>query len=283
LCHVLCLQAIDEQIAELEFKLTHESLSAAQEKAMREKKERMQRQDRPAVERLSQVSARIDECKAASDALRAEILVLNGRLDSIKAARDKEEAMLSELRAAEQEARSDIPGLHVEKKELWEVIQALRDKQREIRDAFQKQWDEFKKLDRAWKGWNAQERRKRCAAAACGNSSICSHVTFTAALYCHILHRCMHADKRSCRFTQIKARRGGATAVPVATSISCRAAEQIENVLLHSWTGCVSVVVCRCRLVVPADRSSASRSMRSARLPARHARLSTSQPSLNRR
>eukprot|EP00879_Flechtneria_rotunda_P000406 GHRR01000500.1.p1 GENE.GHRR01000500.1~~GHRR01000500.1.p1 ORF type:complete len:620 (+),score=299.54 GHRR01000500.1:185-2044(+) len=155
------LQTIDTQLQELEFKLNHESLTPAQEKAARERKERLERTVRPAVLHLQQVSARIDECKAASDAIRADISVLNAKLDKIKAARDTEEDELSAVRAAEQEARSDIPALVNEKKELWEVIQALRDKQREIRTAFNEKWEEFKKQDRAWKGWFAQERKKR--------------------------------------------------------------------------------------------------------------------------
>lgn len=47
--------------------------------------------------------------------------MLNTRLDRIKAAREAEEAKQNELRAAQQEARADIPALNVEKKELWEV------------------------------------------------------------------------------------------------------------------------------------------------------------------
>ncbi|WIA30044.1 hypothetical protein OEZ86_000139 [Tetradesmus obliquus] len=155
------LQALETMLAELEFKLTHESLSAAQEKAMREKKERIERTDKPAVARLAQVSAKIDEAKAASDAIRAEIAVLNTQLDGIKAQREEANAKLDALRAEQQEARSDIPGLMVEKKELWEVIQTLRDKQREIRVAFNEKWEEFKKQDKAWKGWFAQERKRR--------------------------------------------------------------------------------------------------------------------------
>jgi chromosome segregation ATPase len=109
------------------------------------------------------VSAKIDEAKAASDAIRAEIAVLNTQLDKIKAEREAANAKLDAMRAEQQEARSDIPGLMVEKKELWEVIQTLRDKQREIRVAFNEKWEEFKKQDKAWKGWFAQERKKRCA------------------------------------------------------------------------------------------------------------------------
>jgi septal ring factor EnvC (AmiA/AmiB activator) len=68
-----------------------------------------------------QVSAKIDEAKAASEAIRSDIAVLNTRLDRIKAAREAEQAKLNEIISAQQEARSDIPALNVEKKELWEV------------------------------------------------------------------------------------------------------------------------------------------------------------------
>jgi hypothetical protein len=155
------LQAVEEAIARMEYELTHESLSADREKMVREKKERAEKHDRPAAMHLAQVSAKIDEAKAASEAIRSDIAVLNTRLDRIKAAREAEETKQNELRAAQQEARADIPALNVEKKELWEVITALRDKQREIRTAFQAKWDEFKKVDKAWKGWFAEERKKR--------------------------------------------------------------------------------------------------------------------------
>jgi len=155
------LQAVEEAIARMEYELTHESLSAEREKMLREKKERAEKHDRPAAMRLAQVSAKIDEAKRESEAIRSDIAVLNTRLDRIKAAREEEEAKLNEIRQAQQDARSDIPALNVEKKELFEVINALRDKQREIRTAFQAKWDEFKKVDRAWKGWFAEERKKR--------------------------------------------------------------------------------------------------------------------------
>lgn len=155
-------QALEAQLQEMEFKLTHESLTAAQEKALRERKERTEK-DKPAVARLAAVSAAIDAARAASDDLRAQIKAVNEQLDKIKSSREAEEAKLAALRASEAEARSDVPALHVEKKEQWEVIQALREKQREVRSAFNDKWEEFKKRDRAFKAWFAQERKKRCA------------------------------------------------------------------------------------------------------------------------
>lgn len=67
------------------------------------------------------MSAKIDEAKRESEAIRSDISVLNTRLDRIKAAREEEEAKLTQIRQSEMDARSDIPALNVEKKELWEV------------------------------------------------------------------------------------------------------------------------------------------------------------------
>lgn len=75
----------------------------------------------PSLPPLTQVSAKIDEAKAASEAIRSDIAVLNTRLDRIKAAREAEQAKLNEIITGQQEARADIPALNVEKKELWEV------------------------------------------------------------------------------------------------------------------------------------------------------------------
>jgi hypothetical protein len=48
-------QAVEEAIARMEYELTHESLSAEREKQIREKKERAEKNDRPAAMRLAQV------------------------------------------------------------------------------------------------------------------------------------------------------------------------------------------------------------------------------------
>lgn len=46
---------MEEAIARMEYELTHESLSAEREKMIREKKERAEKHDRPAAQRLAQV------------------------------------------------------------------------------------------------------------------------------------------------------------------------------------------------------------------------------------
>jgi len=157
------LEALDQKLQELDFKLTHESLSAAEEKRLREQKERMERQDRPQVLRYSQLQARIDTAKAAVAELRTQMTALDEQLNSIKAAQDAEKAKMDSLRQKENDQRSDIPGLIVERKECWEVVEALKKKQKEIRDAFEGKWQEFKKLDKAYKGWFAEQRKVRDA------------------------------------------------------------------------------------------------------------------------
>jgi hypothetical protein len=57
----------------LEFKLTHESISAAEEKRTRTEKERLERVERPAAARSAALSAKLDAVKAESGALRGQI------------------------------------------------------------------------------------------------------------------------------------------------------------------------------------------------------------------
>lgn len=155
------LEALDAKVAELEFKLTHESLSAMEEKRMREQKERMDRTDRPNAVRATALSQRLDAIKAESTELRAQIAEIDKQLNALKAKREGLNQELDALRAKETEARSDVPALIAERKEASEIITALRKKQSEIRDAFNAKWQEFKKQDRAWRVWAAHERVAR--------------------------------------------------------------------------------------------------------------------------
>jgi hypothetical protein len=59
--------------ARLEFKLTHESMSAAEEKRTREQKERLERTERANAVRAAALSARLDALKAESGGLRGQI------------------------------------------------------------------------------------------------------------------------------------------------------------------------------------------------------------------
>lgn len=64
----------------LEFKLTHESLSAMDEKKLREQKERLERTERPNAVRASALSARLDAIKAESNELRAQIAEIDKKV-----------------------------------------------------------------------------------------------------------------------------------------------------------------------------------------------------------
>jgi predicted nucleic acid-binding Zn-ribbon protein len=62
------------------------------------------------------------------------------QLNAIKGKREAVNAELDALRSKETEARSDVPALIAERKEISEIITKLREKQGEIRDAFNAKW-----------------------------------------------------------------------------------------------------------------------------------------------
>ncbi len=59
------------------------------------------------------------------------------------------------------QVKSDIPALHNEKKECWDIIQALKAKQQEIRSEFDGRYRAFIKEDRAYRTWSYIERKKK--------------------------------------------------------------------------------------------------------------------------
>ena len=69
-----------ETARRLEFKLTHESLSAMDEKRLREQKERLERTERPNAVRASALSARLDAIKAESNELRGLVAEIDKKV-----------------------------------------------------------------------------------------------------------------------------------------------------------------------------------------------------------
>lgn len=118
--------------------------------------------------RYAGLMSRIDEVKAASGALRGRIEELDKRMNEVKAAQDSVGGKLDAARSAADAAFADVNALHTEKKECWDIMQALRSKIGEIRSAYDVRFTEYKAQERAWRGWAAEDRKKRCAWAGGG-------------------------------------------------------------------------------------------------------------------
>jgi len=139
------LETLEEDLAALEYKLAHESLSASDEKRAQQQLSQLNAA-RPLAREGVALEEKLKACEASRTDIRARIDKCDAVLDSIKQKETVENTALDSLRAKRDADDIDIPALEVEKQECWEIIQALRKQMDEVRTNFNKQWQEFKKL-----------------------------------------------------------------------------------------------------------------------------------------
>lgn len=154
------LENLEADIAALEYKIEHESLSATEEKRVHQQLSTMvaarplQRQTSVLEEKLKVVEANRGSAKARLDQCDAV-------LEGIKEKERVEQSALDEIRRQRDEANVDLPALEVEKQECWEVIQVLRAKMSEVRDEFNVRWKEWSELNKHYSAWRRIEQHKQ--------------------------------------------------------------------------------------------------------------------------
>jgi hypothetical protein len=151
------MESIDAAIKEIETKLQHESHSLQDENKLHQKL-----QQYTAARPLARDHALTTQKLQESDVYRAQISQRLADCDEvlreIKEKETTEKKALDEIRSKETSATSDVPSLHVEKKECYDIIVACRAKIDEIRADFDAKYKEYIKRDRAFKAYVRQQR-----------------------------------------------------------------------------------------------------------------------------
>lgn len=93
------------------------------------------------MERLKDVDAELDKWKSKEKELSKE-------LEQIKKQREEEE--------------TDISCLISEKQECWQVLVALREKKREINDAFTERMNEYRRQEKEYRQQKKEQQRTEC-------------------------------------------------------------------------------------------------------------------------
>ncbi|GAX82805.1 hypothetical protein CEUSTIGMA_g10231.t1 [Chlamydomonas eustigma] len=152
------LETIETDIQQLEFKLEHESLSGPEEK-----KAQQQLANLVAARPLSRQVAMLEEkLKIVEDrraSAKEKLDQCDAVLSTIKEQEQTEQIALDEYQRQREEANVDFPALQVEKQECWEVIQALKTKVVEVRDEFNKQYQEWQLQNKHYSIWLRHEKK----------------------------------------------------------------------------------------------------------------------------
>lgn len=155
---------IDEQIAKLEDKLQHTSLSLAEEKKTVEDVKKL-RESRSVVQQYSERHDQMLQDDDLRDKIWTNIKGLDEELNSIKTLEAEQRNKLTAIMEKDNAESADLSVLYDERGECYAVIKAAREAINTIRDEFQAKWDEFKAQNQEWfeqrKQVQAEQRAKR--------------------------------------------------------------------------------------------------------------------------
>lgn len=154
------VEAIDEQIAKLEHRVQHSTLSLNEEKAILDDIRKL-KNSRTEVGKFSEKLETLAQDDTTRGELTAEIKLLDEELNKIKAEEEVLRGELASLREKEAEKGSDVPAMLAEREECREVCKQAYEKIKDLRAEHDAVWQEFKAQDKIWKAQQAEERAKR--------------------------------------------------------------------------------------------------------------------------
>eukprot|EP00798_Chlamydomonas_sp_ICE-L_P009131 gene9131-16256_t len=156
------LDQLETRLQEIEFKMSHESVSEAEEKRMNVQLTNMNAA-RPMARQHALAEEKLKEVEEARAAVSKRLTDSDAVLNAIRAREDTDRATLEQLQADSKatDPQVDFGTLVVEKQECWQVITALRDKMTEIRKDFDVQYKEYIKLDKNYNAWLRHDKRAK--------------------------------------------------------------------------------------------------------------------------
>lgn len=154
------VDAIDEAIGKLEYKMTHYSLSLVEEKKALEDIKKL-KASRATVDTYSQKLEQLELDDSSRNEMLDTIKQLDDELNALKQEEDSLRDTLSDIRAKETEQGSDFGSLIAERDECREVCKQAYEKIKDIRSQHNAEWAAFKEADALWKLQTAEERKAR--------------------------------------------------------------------------------------------------------------------------
>jgi hypothetical protein len=154
------VDAIDDAIAKLEYRLEHNSLSLNEEKKVLEDIKKL-RQSRGSIGTYTQKLDQLEQDDSSRGSMVGNIKAFDDQLNAIKKEEDQLREKLTAIRAKESNEGSDIGSLISERDECREVCKQAYEKIKEIRAEHDKEWAAFKETDAAWRVQQAEDRKAR--------------------------------------------------------------------------------------------------------------------------
>ncbi|KAL4430001.1 hypothetical protein ABPG77_004371 [Micractinium sp. CCAP 211/92] len=154
------VEEIDQHIAELEHRISHDSLSLNEEKKVLEQIKALKK-SRGTIGELTSKVSQLEQDSSAVDGLREGIKGIDGAIDKIKAQEEVLRQELADMRAKEAERGSDIPALIQERDECREICKAAYQKIQDLRAELDAKWATYKEQNALFRVQLAEDRKRR--------------------------------------------------------------------------------------------------------------------------
>ena len=151
---------IEQEIERLEGEIAHSSLSLSEEKKVMESIRQLKNSKATVaeystkMEELSNDESTCQEINAAIKAIDVEITNIRKEEDTLRAAMNAE-------KKKEEAAGNDNQSLWNEKEKCREACKEAYEKIKDLRAAFDQEWQEFKAQEKVWKAQQAEERARK--------------------------------------------------------------------------------------------------------------------------
>ena len=153
------VEQIDDEIAKLESRISHTTLSIDEERKTVEQIKQL-RKSREIVKMYNDTLDKLQEDdsqrRAIMDRMRQQDAVINEN----KALEQKQKQVLDEIRAKEDAQVADIPALANQRNESYEIIREAREAVRNLRTEFKQKEDEYYVNERLWRAQQAEEKKR---------------------------------------------------------------------------------------------------------------------------
>lgn len=149
---------LESKIEELEYKMAHEG---GEDDKLLFKRISDLKSARPAFKESGDIEAKLKAWEEKRAEIQHRLQQCDAVLTDVKAREEEERKVLEQSRSKQAETDLDVPALNVEKKECWDIIQALRAKMDEIRKDFQARWTEYITLDRNYNNYMRSIKRSQ--------------------------------------------------------------------------------------------------------------------------
>ena len=153
------VEQLDQQIARLEEKQAHSSLTAREEQRVIADIAKL-KASRVTIAQYHGELEKLHNEDEEREQLFSQIKACDARLTELKAAQETVRAQLDDLRQTEQESSSDIPGMLRERDACRDSMRTTYEDIKALRADFNVRMDAFREEDQVWKQQMDEQRKQ---------------------------------------------------------------------------------------------------------------------------